>query len=185
MKRGIRWLKVCAALGAAMLLASCASMSEQECKTADWYDQGFRDGRSGYPLSRVESHREACAKVGVVPNVPNYRAGRDRGIVEYCTVDNGLRVGRQGSSYHSNACPVELEGPFLDAYYTSKAVYDAEKRVKSLDSRIGDLERRLDREKDDKKRRRIRDDLREVERSLRSARRDFYDAERHLRRAYY
>lgn len=184
MNRGIRLLRLSSILGVAALLASCASMSEKECKTANWHDQGFRDGRNGYPMARVEEHREACAKVGVVPNVPDYRAGHGQGIIEYCTVDNGLRVGRGGGSYR-NACPPQLEGRFLDAYYAGRGVYDAEQRVKNQDNRINDLQRRLDNEKDDKKRRRIREDLRDADRSLRNARNDLYDAERRLRRNYY
>ncbi|MBB5216963.1 DUF2799 domain-containing protein [Parapusillimonas granuli] len=180
MNRGIRLLRLGAALAAATLLASCASMSEQECLSADWREQGYRDGRNGQPLSLVESHREACAKVGVTPDLAAYKAGRAKGVLEYCTTDNAVREGRRGASYR-NACPPELEGRFLDHYRAGRRVYDAEQRVNSLDSRSRDLQRRLEKEKDEDKRKRLRQELRDLDWSLRNARNDVYDAERRLR----
>ena len=61
---------------AVAFLSSCASMSEQECLSANWLDQGFRDGRNGQPLRRFEEHRQACAKVGVRPDQRLYLQGR-------------------------------------------------------------------------------------------------------------
>lgn len=180
MNRGIRMVRLGAALAAAALLASCASMSEKECLSADWHDQGYRDGRNGQSLSRIEDHREACAKVGVAPDLAAYKAGRAKGILEYCTADNGVREGRRGASYR-NACPPELEGRFLDHYRAGKRVYDAEQRVNNLDSRARDLQRRLEKEKDDDKRKRLRQELRDLDWSLRNARNDVYEAERRLR----
>ncbi len=175
-----RWLKLCLALGAATALAGCASMSEQECKTADWHDQGYRDARNGQPLSQVEDHREACAKVGIAPDLAQYKAGRAKGVLEYCTPENGAREGRRGASYR-NACPAELEGRFLDRYRAGKRVYEAERKVDSLDSRLRDLQWKLDIEKDDGKRKRLREELRELDASLRNARNEVYEAERRLR----
>lgn len=177
---GIRLLRLCTVLGIATLLASCASMSEEECLTADWHDQGYRDGRDGQPVARIEAHREACAKVAVVPDLADYKVGRTKGVLEYCTTKNALREGRRGASYR-NACPVELEGRFLDHYRAGRRVYEAEQRVNSLDSRSRNLQRQLEKEKDDGKRKRLRQDLRELDRSLRHARNDVHEAERRLR----
>jgi orotidine-5'-phosphate decarboxylase len=180
MKRWMKLLRPAAAFTTVVLLAGCASMSEQECLTVDWHDQGYRDGRNGQPLSRVEAHREACAKVGVVPDLAEYRNGRATGILEYCTPGNAVQEGRRGASYR-NACPPELEGRFLDHYRAGRRVYDAEQRVNSLDSRARDLQRRLEKEKDDDKRKRLRQELRDLDWSLRNARNDVYQAERRLR----
>jgi hypothetical protein len=165
---------------AAALLGGCASMSEQECLTANWQEQGYRDGRNGQALSYIEDHRQACAKVGIVPNLEEYKLGRARGIAEYCTPDNAVQEGRRGASYR-NACPPELEGRFLDRYRAGRRVYDAEQRANNLDSQSRDLQRRLDNEKDEDKRKRLRQQLRDLDASLRSARNEIYDAERRLR----
>jgi len=42
-----------------LILSGCTTMSEGECLTADWYEQGYRDGRQGYPASRVINHRDS------------------------------------------------------------------------------------------------------------------------------
>ena len=79
---------------AAFALAGCASMSPEECRVADWAEQGYKDGRSGLTPTRITEHRKACAEVGVVPDAQRYRQGWDRGVQEYCTPTNGLAQGR-------------------------------------------------------------------------------------------
>lgn len=141
------------------------------------------EGRSGFPLSRVEEHREACAKVGVVPNVTLYTAGRNVGIREYCTPENGLNQGLAGYSYR-NACPMELERDFLIQYKRGYRVYEAQQRVNTLKRDVENKERQLDKEKDDKKRRALRRELRDLDDRLMRARRDLFDEERRLRRSH-
>lgn len=160
-------------------ISGCASMSEQECLTANWLDQGYRDGRNGMPLSYLGDHREACAKVGVVPNTERYNAGRDQGILEYCTPENGRSEGRLGRSYR-NACPAYLERNFLRSYEDGRRVYEAEQEVERLNSRASDLERSIHHEKDDRRRQDLRRDLREIDRELRRARDDVRYQERRL-----
>ena len=135
-----------------ILLTGCSSMTEQECLTANWLDQGFRDGRSGQPVTRIADHRKACAKVGVLPDQVLYVQGRDQGIVHYCTPINGLTVGRQGLPYR-NVCPAALEHEFLVSYEKGKRLYDAEQLVESLNEDTRQLELLL-RDEDDRDRRR-------------------------------
>jgi len=164
----------------AILLSGCASMSEQECLTVDWHDQGQRDGQSGYSLSRIEEHREACAKVGVAPNLAAYRAGRNVGILRYCTRSNGIEQGRRGSGYR-NACPAELEPAFLDGYRAGNRVYEAQRRADQLQNNLNSKQRELERAKTNAERKRLREDLRHLDRRLRDARDDVHHAERRLR----
>ncbi len=174
------WFERCARFGmlaTALLVAGCASMTEEECLTADWYERGVRDGRNGEPRSYLGDHYEACAKVGVVPVDADYYRGHSKGVTQYCTPDNGARMGRAGRSYR-NACPVELEGPFLQAYRPAYRVYQAEQRINTLNNNIQSKERELDREKDEDKRRRIRRELRDLDDRLRQARKDMHYAER-------
>lgn len=165
--------------GALLLLSSCASMSKEQCLTANWLDQGFRDGRSGQPLTRIAAHQKACAKVGVVPNQTLYVEGRDKGIALYCTPENALTVGRQGQPYR-NACPASLEQEFLEAYEKAKQLYDAEQRIESLNQDSRQLELRLRDEDDREKRRYLRQDLRDLDWELQRAR----DEQRYLERRF-
>ena len=150
-------------LGATViLLTGCASMSEQECLTANWLDQGFRDGRTGQPLARIGDHRKACAKVGVRPDDALYFQGRDQGIVLYCTPENALAVGRQGQPYR-NACPAALEHQFLVSYEQGKQLYDAELRIEALNEDTRQLELLLRDEDDREKRRDLRQHIRDLD----------------------
>ena len=42
-----RTLTRLAPLAAALVLAGCAAMSAEECRTANWRDQGYRDALAG------------------------------------------------------------------------------------------------------------------------------------------
>ncbi|TKR56704.1 DUF2799 domain-containing protein [Allopusillimonas ginsengisoli] len=152
-------------------MAGCASMSEKDCLTANWQDQGYRDGRDGLPLSRIEDHREACWKVGVVPDARQYQAGRAVGIREYCTPDRALYEGRQGRPYR-NACPANLERQFLQYHQAGRRIYDAEQHVDSLNSQSRQLQNQLDKEKNASRRKQLRRELRDLDYRLQRARDD-------------
>lgn len=164
----------------ALFLSGCASMSKEECLTANWLDQGFRDGRTGQPLSRLEDHRTACAKVAVIPNNNLYIEGRERGVLLYCTPDNGLQEGLQGRPYR-NACPTELEPAFLSAYNNGKQVYEAEQQVERLNNQSRQLEQSLVSEDDKNQRRYLRRQLRDLDWELQRARDEQRYLERRLR----
>ena len=55
-----------------LVLSACASISEEECLSADWYSLGVEDGSKGYPLSRIGNYRKDCAEVGVAPDAVLY-----------------------------------------------------------------------------------------------------------------
>jgi hypothetical protein len=164
----------------AVLVSSCASMSEQECLTANWLDQGFRDGRNGEPLTRIEDHRQACAKVGVRPDQRLYLQGRDRGILHYCTSDNAVQEGLLGRQYR-NACPAHLEHRFLIFYERGKQIYDAEQYIEKLNKQTNQLEQALKQEENKEQRSYLRQELRDVDRQLQRAREDLRYLERRLR----
>lgn len=166
-------------LGLILLLSGCASMSEKECLVADWHDQGHRDGRQGFPLSRVEDHRDACAKVGVAPDVTQYRGGHAQGVLEYCTPQNAVAQGRSGRHYR-NACPAALEGEFLAYHAMGRRAYQAQQRVDDLYRQSQQLQRTLEKEKNEAHRRRLRGELRSLDQRLRQARDQLHHEERRL-----
>src|SRR5690606_26592224 len=111
-------------------------------------------------------------------------AGRNVGIREYCTPENGLNQGLAGYSYR-NACPMELERDFLIQYKRGYRVYEAQQRVNTLKRDVENKERQLDKEKDDKKRRALRRELRDLDDRLMRARRELCDEERRPRRSHW
>lgn len=171
------------ALASLLVLGGCASMSPQECRTADWYDVGQRDGQNGYSRGNIENHVKACGEVHINPDRALYQKGWARGIVSYCTPHNGMEVGRRGSSY-SGSCPAELEPAFRERYRLGREVYDAQQELNRLDNDSRTQERRLRDAKNDDDRNKARRDLRDIDDRQRRARDRLYDAERRANRGY-
>ena len=165
------------------LLAGCAALSEKECRSANWYEQGQRDALAGHDRTRLADIREACAEAGVRPNEPLYLQGWSLGVRQFCTPDNGARWGREGRSY-SNSCPPELDAAFSDRYRAGRRAYDAEQTLRRLQGEQRDKQRALDNAKDDTARRQARDQLRSLDARLRDARDDLDRAEWRLRQPY-
>jgi hypothetical protein len=114
-----------------LVLSGCATLSEDECLTADWYQIGYEDGARGYPDTRIGSHREACAKHGVAPRFRDYQDGHDEGVLSFCTQRNGFVQGQKGYQY-TGICPPSVEGDFLDAYQAGREIYSVRSVVSSL-----------------------------------------------------
>lgn len=134
-------LKILALAGVGFLsvgLSGCATMSRDECRQGDWVSVGQRDGASGYPPSRIEQHAEACANHGIAHNSAAYRAGWDRGILQYCTPENGFETGRRNQGYHG-LCPAQVVGPFLEGRQVGERLGAAERRLSSAEDRLRSL----------------------------------------------
>ncbi len=108
----------------AVLLHGCASMSEAECLNADWTVVGEIDGQQGRGLSVLDDYRRDCADYGVVPNTQEYLAGRESGLMLYCTRDNGYREGRSGMRLEAD-CPTALAGDFQHGYQLGQDVFNS------------------------------------------------------------
>lgn len=162
-------------LGGIWLLSACATLNEQECQTVDWQALGDRDGVSGFAQTRLAKHVKACAKHTVNADEKAYSAGWRVGITRYCTPQNGFNVGKSAQNYR-NACPSELEGPFLEAYTISRAVRDAEADIRNIEWDIENDVDQLSRLATSKKPEdlakvvALRDDLKHQRRNLESAR---------------
>lgn len=117
-------------MGLLVALAGCASLSESQCRDARWGEIGRADGRSGAPLSRLADHAEACAKVGVVPDEPLWRAGREDGLLQYCTAANGRAVGARGGHY-AGVCPGASDAEFRRGLTVGRQLADLQRLLSS------------------------------------------------------
>ncbi len=120
---------------AALVIQGCASMSKNECLTADWYQIGYESGIRGQREAQIAEHRKACADHGVTPDLARFMAGRDAGLERFCEPRNGYRLGRAGSGY-AGVCPQRLEGHFLEAYNAGRELYDVQQNINRLGRRI-------------------------------------------------
>jgi Protein of unknown function (DUF2799) len=106
---------IAAAMLAVLGLSGCATMNRSECQTVDWRTVGYEDGVTGQSGGRIAQHRKACAKHGVAPDLDAYQSGREQGLREYCTADNGYRLGERGAQL-PGFCPDDRQIAFESAY---------------------------------------------------------------------
>jgi hypothetical protein len=191
-------LKISCALACSMLLASCATMSPEECQRANWHAVGLRDGQQGAAPDLLGRRAEDCAKVDVAIDTQAYEQGREQGLRSYCRLENAVPLGLSGAPY-AGVCAPAIEGLFVPRYQAGRAVYLLRSGLQNLDERTQRLERRLhelrrdedqrlrsassDAERNqlrremDAERRRIRDDLRDADRRLQRQREELRAAE--------
>ncbi len=146
-----------------LALAGCATLSERECRSADWYDIGLRDGANGRGEEYVAEHAAACGKLGIAPERERWLAGRERGLERYCTVNNGYRIGEVGGTYNG-VCFAYDEREFLRGYHLGREVNRVKSRLDYIEGQISSLQQALKSDKlDERERRRIISDLRQYE----------------------
>jgi hypothetical protein len=124
-------------------LASCASLSEKECRQGDWAAIGYADGLAGRTQARLNDHFKACGDYGIQPDPVAYRTAWGQGIEVYCQPGNGFEVGRRGRAYNG-VCPTHLEAAFLESYRVGSGLHDREEAVDEAEDEIKAARRRLD-----------------------------------------
>lgn len=125
-----------------LVLAGCATLSREECLRGDWYQIGVNDGQQGHQLARLDSHRSACRDTQAIIDEGAYQAGRDVGLVSYCTPVSGYRVAADGDQY-GDVCPINSETQFLQGYVLGEQVYRAEQDIADAERRVQSQETRL------------------------------------------
>lgn len=141
-------MKIIASIGlliaALLFLASCASLTKEECLVSDWQVIGQRDGEQGQdPQRQFRRHITACEKVKVTPDHVLWNQGYQQGLVRYCTPVKGLVVGQQGAVYN-NVCPAHSERGFLRGYLLGKTENNVKSSINSLESQTGSLKTEID-----------------------------------------
>lgn len=126
-------------VAACAVLASCASVSREECLAGDWQAIGLRDGAAGREgAAQFSRHQGACAKVDVVPDQSAWARGYAEGIARYCTPTVGLEEGLAGRTYRG-VCPVATQARFLEGFNIGRAVHDQREVIARIDREISSL----------------------------------------------
>ena len=99
----------------ALSIASCASLSKDECLNANWYSIGYSDGARGYKASRQSQHRSACTEYNVRIDLDLYLQGRSEGLRKYCVPYNAYKTGVNGFPFN-DVCPEGLSPEFYTAF---------------------------------------------------------------------
>ena len=69
-----------ALVAAVIVLQGCATMSVDECATADWRAIGYEDGTRGETLAKAQKREAACSKHGYAMDQLAYGHGRSEGL---------------------------------------------------------------------------------------------------------
>jgi hypothetical protein len=119
-------------------LGGCATLSKEQCISADWYQLGYQDALDGRPIDLVDRHARACAKAGVVPDEVTWLEGYRAALPYFCVADTGYRFGIRDANYHGQ-CPPHLEQRFLDGYRLGQDIHDLNARIAEADEAIDEL----------------------------------------------
>ncbi len=119
-----------------LLITGCASMSADECVTADWHAIGFEDGSSGRTTGNISRHRKACAKHGVTPDFNAYTAGHAKGVPLYCVETKGFYVGSKGGAFPSVCAGAKYPG-FEKGYERGLTAYCSPNKAFAIGSANG------------------------------------------------
>ncbi|MFB2539141.1 MULTISPECIES: DUF2799 domain-containing protein [unclassified Acinetobacter] len=110
-------------LCAAVVLGGCATLSKQECKTADWQAIGYNDGTLGRDMGYITEHNKSCGKIQVTPDKTQWEIGRQKGLQRYCTTQIAYALGTNNRSVN-NVCPSEMNAELQQHNQRGKQVYE-------------------------------------------------------------
>lgn len=119
-------------------LHGCATLSEGQCYTGDWFGIGNVDARSGYTSDRLQQHNQACAEYGISLDTNEYYAGYEEGLIAFCVPSEAFALGRRGASYYGQ-CPPDAERDFVPAFELGSDLYAIDQELVKLDAEIEQL----------------------------------------------
>lgn len=128
----MRYLLFCLPL---LILAACATLSEDECRAGNWYAIGKEDGTAGRNSSFIHQHAKACADYGIAPDRSVWERGRRDGLPLYCTPSNAFHEGRSGK-HLSPVCPASQLAVLERENQRGLHLNQVEQEISSIESEI-------------------------------------------------
>jgi len=105
MKKYIAMVILGSALSGCQSTTEAGMQAENLCTGSNWAEVGHKSAMSGLSVREFNKYQESCQ------NLPEegrsaYLEGYTAGIKEYCTYENGFKVGESGVK-NPNVCPLE------------------------------------------------------------------------------
>ncbi|MDJ1007913.1 MAG: DUF2799 domain-containing protein [Paracoccaceae bacterium] len=124
----------------AVFLGACATLSEDACRSGDWFSIGAADGAKGRLPGFLSNHAEACAEYGITPDRAEWEAGRQQGLRTYCTPATVYAEATRGRQL-SPVCPAEDLDLLTRAHETGRQYWRIEQRIDRLKGDLRDIRR--------------------------------------------
>lgn len=113
-------------------LGACASLTEDQCLSADWRAIGYNDGVRGKLENYISRHFDACSKVGITPDVQAWQGGRLQGLPLYCTPSNAYSIGRVGNDLNP-VCPASQQNQLFLSWDWGHEYYLISEQISGLE----------------------------------------------------
>lgn len=110
-------------VGFTILLSGCAAMSVEQCKTANWFNVGEKDGAAGQE-SRLDKYYSSCQKANIVPNQKLYEQGYQKGLSYYCRPETIFNEALEGRG-DFRICPLDKRESLRIYYQVANDYYQA------------------------------------------------------------
>lgn len=115
--------KISLLVGFTILLSGCAAMSVEQCKTANWFNVGEKDGAGGRE-SRLDKYYSSCQKTNIVPNQKLYEQGYQKGLGYYCRPETIFNEALEGRG-DFRICPLDKRESLRIYYQVANGYYQA------------------------------------------------------------
>lgn len=125
-----------------VLLSGCAAMSVEQCKTANWFNVGEKDGAAGNK-SHIDKYYSSCKKANIIPSQNLYEMGYLKGLGAYCQPENIFYEALEGRG-NFRVCPAEKRESLRHYYQVANNFYHANSEINTsqnnLDYYLGKLD---------------------------------------------
>ncbi len=122
-------------------LAGCASKPASEdisCTDRDWQNFGLTMAESGREVRTIDKYKNGCADF-TEKDLDAYLDGYSRGLISYCTYENGYERGKNNMTIN-NICPGEIQERYVKGYSEGQREYEI--RMEKYDTLQEDSERK-------------------------------------------
>jgi hypothetical protein len=143
-KISVKFAKIVLCILTVAALCQCAQKQmivfEDPCAGVDVYALGRQDGAKGLPSPEHAAADELgqCVPERGSRAMRIYKTGRNSGLVEYCSRENGYNVGKSDQSYFF-VCPEFMEPRFLSGYHEGVRVRRLQEERQQIASDIAEL----------------------------------------------
>ncbi len=94
---------------AILTLSGCATTHPQQaqlnCQAPNWHTLGVQDGKDGRYPYEIARYQRRCPTIVLTDTIrAEWEAGRQQGLIQYCTKSNAYALGERGHSL-KQVCP--------------------------------------------------------------------------------